>query len=116
VAAKKSTQRVTQVDPWIFGGDGRLVDLFPFPPWLILLGRFILACFRHPIRTAIFILTIYFMFPTPDNPNTPQDESTPINWWALLFIPLIYLIIASLHILKHWYYSPEVPLFRWKRR
>jgi hypothetical protein len=104
VGAKKanSSQRVTQVDPWIFGGDGRLVDLFPFPPWLILLGRFISACLRHPIRSSIVILTIY-------------AYTQGMEWWALLIPPLIYFVIATLFILKHWYYSPDVPLIRWKR-
>lgn len=110
-ARARGTQRVTNVDPWILGGEGRLVDLFPMNPGFILLCRFLLSCLKHPIRASLVALTIYLVFFTNDPDTTDIYE---IHWFYLLIPIIFYLIYACIHTLKHWYYSPDVPFIRSK--
>lgn len=105
MAAKRAStphsSRVTTVNPWILGGEGRLVDLFPLNPWLILAGRLILSLARHPIRTLIAALSIYCLF--------------EFGLTAVVIPLLLYFLIAAFHIGRHWWLSPDVSPFRLKR-
>jgi predicted GIY-YIG superfamily endonuclease len=50
------SNRVTVVDKWSPGGGGKLRDLISWPPWLVLIGRFILWLLRHWVLTGQIVL------------------------------------------------------------
>jgi len=52
--------RVTEVDKWTIGGGGRIRDLFPMPPWLILLTRFLFWWVRHWKVTCLLGLYVFW--------------------------------------------------------
>jgi|SRR5690349_7415774 len=93
--------RVTVVNPWIPGGEGQLRDLFPLPPFLFILIRFIQWLFRHYLFTfALLIPAIYLWI--------ARDWS----WWqAFLLYPFLLLLLrifsTSLYL---WFRNPTIPL------
>lgn len=40
------------VSGWTIGGGGRLVELFPLPPWVIITGRLLVWLVTHPVHVA----------------------------------------------------------------
>ena len=104
MATRRST-RVTQVSPWIAGGEGQLRDLFPLPPWLFLLGRLLQTAFRHYFITSIILLSIYIYF---------HYNLSPLL--AFIVFPIvIYLIRCLLVTLWLWYKNPTIPLIARKQ-
>jgi hypothetical protein len=99
VATRRST-RVTQVNPWIAGGEGQLRDLFPLPPWLFLLGRFIATSFRHFLITITILLAFYLWI------------AWDWNYLAAFFLfpLLVFLARSTLITLYLWYKNPTIPL------
>lgn len=99
MATRRST-RVTQVNPWIAGGEGQLRDLFPLPPWLFLLGRLVATGFRHFLITTTVVLSILLWW--------IWDWASPL---AFLLFPLIVLLTRALLITLYlWYKNPTIPL------
>jgi len=91
---------VTQVSPWIPGGEGQLRDLLPLPPWLFLLGRAIATAIRHYLISLTFIFSL-------------------LLWWkaewnfflAFILFPLLVLLVHFLIITSWlWYKNPSIPL------
>lgn len=99
MATRRST-RVTQVDPWIVGGEGQLRDLLPLPPWLFLIFRGIGWLFQHFLITIVLITTIYLW--------VAWDWS----WWqAFILFPILFLFLrASLITFYLWFKNPTIPL------
>lgn len=99
MATRRST-RVTQVDPWIVGGEGQLRDLFPLPPWLILVFRAVTTALRHFLITIITILALYLWI--------AKDWS----WWqAFILFPLLFLFLRlSIITFYLWFKNPTIPL------
>jgi hypothetical protein len=99
MATRRST-RVTQVSPWIPGGEGQLRDLLPLPPWLFLLGRAILHAFRHYLISLTLILSVYFWI--------WQDWNF---FLAFILFPILVLLVHFLIITSWlWYKNPSIPL------
>jgi hypothetical protein len=101
-ARKRRTGRVTNVDPWVVGGDGEFKDLVPLPPLVILGGRFIAFCIRKWKRTIIILLipTLYFYYDS-----------------IILALLVPFLLVATyftIYIGGRWYRSPDVPFIRRK--
>jgi hypothetical protein len=99
MATRRST-RVTQVNPYIPGGEGQLRDLFPLPPWLFFLGKGILHAFRHYLISLTLIFSL-------------------LLWWkaewnfflAFILFPLLVLLVHFLIITSWlWYKNPSIPL------
>jgi len=104
MATRRST-RVTNVDPWIIGGEGQLRDLFSLPPWLILLGRGVVAATKHFLITAVTIFALYLWI--------GKDWS----WWQafLVFPTAFYLARLSIITSWLWFKNPTIPLIARKR-
>jgi hypothetical protein len=94
------SSRVTQVNPWVVGGEGQFRDLIPLPPWLFLLGRALLHAFRHYLISLTLILSL-------------------LLWWkedwnfylAFILFPLLVLLVHFLIITSWlWYKNPSIPL------
>lgn len=104
MATRRST-RVTNVDPWIPGGEGQLRDLFPMPPALILFGRFLALSFRHWLITITTLVAIILWI------------WGDWGWGAafLLFPIIIFTIRATAVTLWLWYKNPTIPLIVRKR-
>ena len=99
MATRRST-RVTQVDPWILGGEGQLRDLLPLPPWLFLVGRFLSQSARHWLITLTLIVALYLWI--------AQDF---VWYFTFIIFPLIVLIFRTLIITAYlWYKNPTIPL------
>ena len=95
------SNRTTVVSPWIPGGEGQLRDLFPLPPWLFLIFRFLGAAFRHYYITII-ALTAFYLWVWWD-----------WSWWqAGILFPTIFILSRFLVITFWlWYRNPTIPLF-----
>jgi hypothetical protein len=104
MATRRST-RVTNVDPWIAGGEGQLRDLFPLPPWLFLAFRAIATAARHFLITATLLAAIYLWI------------AKDWNWWqAFLIFPFtIYLLRSTIITAWLWFKNPTIPLIARKR-
>lgn len=99
MATRRST-RVTQVNPWIVGGEGQLRDLLPLPPWLFLVGRLVATSVRHFLITSIFIVSILLWW---------RADWSPIA--AFLLFPLLVFLARSAIITSYlWYKNPTIPL------
>lgn len=104
MATRRST-RVTNVDPWIAGGEGQLRDLFPLPPWLFLLGRFLATATKHFLITAIVLTAVYLWI--------GKDWAA---YQAFLIFPLsFYLARLSIITSWLWFKNPTIPLIARKR-
>jgi len=105
MATRRST-RVTNVDPWIAGGEGQLRDLFPLPPLLILASRALASATRHFLITLTAISAIYLWI--------SKDWAA---YQAFLILPLsIYLLRVSLITAWLWFKNPTIPLIARKNR
>ena len=105
MATRRST-RVTQVNPWIVGGEGQLRDLLPLPPWLFLLGRAVSTAFRHFLITSTFVFALLLWW------------KGDVVWWvSFLLFPLIILLLRSSLITAYlWYKNPTIPLIARKNQ
>lgn len=99
MATRRST-RVTQVDPWIVGGEGQLRDLLPLPPWLFLVGRLLSSAFRHYLISMTVAASIYLWW------------QADWGWFpALVVFPIGILLTRSILITAYlWYKNPTIPL------
>ena len=104
MATRRST-RVTNVDPWIIGGEGQLRDLFTLPPLLILAFRGIASAVRHFLLTGVILFSLYLWI--------AKDWS----WWqAFLVFPIsFYLARCSIITSWLWFKNPTIPLIARKR-
>lgn len=100
MSAFRRSARVTQVSPWIVGGDGQLRDLFPIPPLLLLTFRAITTLVRHFLITTTLLLALYFW--------AAQDWA----WWqAFLILPItVVLLRLTLITFYLWFKNPTIPL------
>ena len=96
----RGSTRVTQVDPWIAGGEGQLRDLFPLNPAVILAGRAFLFLFRHYQLTIGFILATLLW--------VKADWSFAAAF--ILFPILLLLARLTIVLLFLWYRNPAIPL------
>lgn len=94
------SNRVTVTSPWIPGGEGQLRDLFPIPPWLFLIGRFIATSLRHFLITTTVILSLWLWI------------AKDWNWWqSLILFPLLAALSRlTLITLYLWFKNPSIPL------
>lgn len=99
MGSRRST-RVTQVNPWIPGGEGQLRDLFPLPPWLFLLLRALTASLKHFLITSLLCLSLYVY------------SIYDWTWYSAFIILPFSLIILRISIitLYLWYKNPTIPL------
>ena len=96
-----TNRRVTVVNPWIPGGEGQLRDLFPLPPALFLIIRFLGWLLRHYLLSLLLLSSLLLW--------TIADWS----WWgAFLLFPLLTLsgrlTVTAFYL---WYRNPSVPIF-----
>lgn len=99
MATRRST-RVTQVDPWIVGGEGQLRDLFPLPPWVFLIGRALSWLFRHFLITGVFLLALWLWI-----------AGDWVWWLAFLVFPAVFLFLRTTLIVFYlWFKNPTIPL------
>lgn len=99
MATRRST-RITQVDPWIVGGQGQVRDLFPLPPWVILTGRALSQAARHYLITIVTLTALYLWI--------WWDWA----WWqAFILFPLSIVTARATAITAYlWYKNPTIPL------
>lgn len=99
MATRRST-RITQVNPWIVGGEGQLRDLLPLPPWLFLVGRLLSNAARHYLVTITVIVSIALFTAWHWNP-----------YLAFFGFPLLVLTLRTGLITAYlWYKNPTIPL------
>lgn len=100
MATRRST-RITQVNPWIVGGEGQLRDLFPLPPWFVLfVARPLGWAFRHYLVTITVIISIALFTAWHWNP-----------YLAFFGFPLLVLTLRTGLITAYlWYKNPTIPL------
>lgn len=104
MATRRST-RVTQVNPWIPGGEGQLRDLFPLPPPIFLLFKGIASAARHFLITTTLIIALYLWI--------AKDWA---YYQAFIIFPILaYLLRLSLITLYLWYRNPSIPLIARKK-
>lgn len=90
--------RVTNVDPWVIGGEGRLRDLFPLPPWMIITIRLITYCVKNWKGSLLFaaILGTYI-----------YTESFFLALVVFIVIPLTFTIFGIYRTAKR---NPQLAL------
>src|SRR3954465_13589785 len=99
MATRRST-RVTQVSPWIPGGEGQLRDLLPLPPWLFLLAGALLHAFRHYLISLTLIFSLLLCGKADWN-----------FYLAFILFPILVLLVHFLIITSWiWYKNPSIPL------
>lgn len=98
--ANRRSTRVTNVDPWIIGGEGQLRDLFHINPFVLITFRAIASLFRHYLITTLFLLSLYAYF----------------HWdWsflgAFIILPLSLILLRTIIVTTFlWYRNPTIPL------
>jgi DNA segregation ATPase FtsK/SpoIIIE, S-DNA-T family len=95
--SRRPTSRVTNVSPWIPGGDGRLRDLFPMPPLLILTGRALLRAFHHYYISLTVIGYLILLF------------YRPFNAHPFIILPTYFLTILLVALTIFHFRNPSIP-------
>lgn len=104
--ASSRSSRVTQVNPWIPGGEGQLRDLFPLPPVLFIFFKLLGQAIKHFLITLVTLTAVYLWI------------AKDWNWaQAFLLFPFLFTLLrATLITLYLWYRNPSIPLFARKHQ